>query len=333
MEMELLLEQQQQHQQPSDAASFVLSRLPHPDTAAADIAAFVGGGGSLSFLALRRGALSLASGLRLGLGLRRGDAVLIILSPATKNPLLLPQIVLGVLAAGCVVVVAADQDVEISAAAHGSGAAIIVAEPGEVAEKAAGAGVPVLLTSRSPDPRTLSVEELIEGGGDPLEDRLPSPSDVAFVAYSSTNKRVAMMTHADLIAAMTMMSHDDVLQGEGGRVCLASLPTCSVHLLALGLPAARATTVLMAPPSDPRAARDAVAAHGATDVVATPEEAAVLLAAAMPLDDKLSSLRRVVIVSPVPLAAQARLEFRRRLPTCTWDWELLLPCLHKLTLH
>ncbi|TVU27648.1 hypothetical protein EJB05_19144, partial [Eragrostis curvula] len=284
-----------------DAAAFVFSRLPHPDTAAAFVDAATGG--SLSFGALRRAALSLASGLRLGLGLRRGDAVLI-LSP---NSLLLPQVILGVLAAGGVaVVIAADATAaEISAAAHGAGAVMIVAAP-EVAGKVAGVGVPLLLTSRSPDPRTLSAEELIEGG-DPTALAAPEASDVAFVAYSSASKTVAM-THADLIAAAAGLSDE-------GRVCLASLPMCSVHglpLLAIGLPAAGVTTVLVSPPSDPKAARDAVAAHGATDVVAAPEAAAVL-AAPMPQDGKLSSLRRV-IVAPAPLAAEARQEFRRRLP-------------------
>lgn len=313
-----------------DAASFVLSRFPHPDTAAAEGAAFVDAatGRSLSFTALRRGALSLASGLRVGLGLRRGDAVLIILpSPAASNDqedsslLLLPQIVLGVLAAGGVVV-AADPDAT-PAQISGSGAVIVVAPPDLAGKVAGSSGVPLLLTGRSLDPRTLSAEELIEGG-DPTalpvvdeEQPRPSDSDVAFVAYSSSagSKKVAM-THADLIAAVIGLLPGDE---EGRRrVCLASLPICSsaqsLPLLALGLPAAGVTTVLTPQLChDPRAARDAVAAHGATDVVATPDVAAVL-AAPIPLDDRLSSLRRVLVVAPVPLPAEARLHFRRRLP-------------------
>ncbi|XP_062221336.1 4-coumarate--CoA ligase-like 3 [Phragmites australis] len=297
-----------------DAAAFVLSCLPQPDTAAGDAAAFVDAatGGSLSFVALRRAALSLASGLRLGLGLQRGDAVLI-LSP---NSLLLPQIVLGVLAAGGVVATA-DPDAtaaEIAAAAHSSGAVIIVATQ-EVVSKVAGIGVPLLLTSRSLDPRTLSAEELIDGS-DPtaLADlkvaaERPRPSDVAFVACSSASRTVAM-THAELVAALTEAG----LPGED-RVCLASLPICSAHglpLVALGLPAAGVTTVLMSLSSDPRAASEAVAAHIATDVVATPE-VAVALAAPIAQDGKLSMLRRVT-VAPVPLAPEARQDFHRRLP-------------------
>ena len=61
-----------------DAAAFVLSRLPHPGTTAADAAAFIdattGTGTSLSFSALRRAVLSLASALRLG----RGDTVVVL---------------------------------------------------------------------------------------------------------------------------------------------------------------------------------------------------------------------------------------------------------------
>ncbi|KAL6911281.1 hypothetical protein ACP4OV_000086 [Aristida adscensionis] len=302
-----------------DAAAFVLSRMPHPDAAAAAAPAFVDAatGAALSFAALRRAALALASGLRLGLGLRRGDAVLVV----SPNTLLLPQVVLGVLAAGAVVATA-DPDAtaaEIAASARGAGAVVVVAAP-EVAAKVAGAGVgvPLLLTSRSPDPRALSAEELIDGAdptaladADVAAEERPRPSDVAFVACSSASRTVAM-THADLVAAA-------VAAGAGspdeGRVCLASVPMCSPHglpLVALGLPAAGATSVLVPPPSDPRAAREVVAAHGATDVVATPEAAAAL-AAPMPLDGKLSTLRRVT-VAPPSLAPEARQEFCRRLP-------------------
>ncbi|CAN6250879.1 unnamed protein product [Urochloa humidicola] len=296
-----------------DVASMVLSRLSGHTAAGTDAAAFVDAatGGSLSFSALRRGALSLASGLRLGLGLRRGDAVLVL----SRNSLLLPQILLGVLAAGGVVVVAADPDAEVPAAAAAAvGAVMVVAEP-EHAAKVAGAGVPLLLTSRSPDPRTLSAEELIDGG-DPtaflLQQPAPSPTDLAFLAYSSAAASTTVaMTHADLVGAVAAAALPD---DEGRRVCLASLPMCSAHglpLVALGLPAAGVTTVLVPPPSDAMAAREAVAAHGATDVVAAPEAAAAL-AGAVPLDGKLSSLRRVV-VAPTAFTPEVRKEFRRRL--------------------
>ncbi|XP_040376746.1 4-coumarate--CoA ligase-like 3 [Oryza brachyantha] len=302
-----------------DAAAFVLSRMPHPDTAASTAAAFVvdagagaGRAATLSFVALRRAALSLASGLRLGLGLRRGDAVLV-LSP---NSLLLPPIVLGVLAAGGVVVTADPGSTaeEMAFVARSSGAVMVVAAP-EVADKVAGAGVPVLLTSRSMDPHALSAEELMDDG-DPTALACPEsatavrprPSDVAFVFYSSaTTKTAVAMTHADLIAAVASASSPD-----DGRVCLASLPICSAHgvpLLALALPAAGVTTVLLAsPPSDPAAAREAAAAHGVTDVVATPDVAAALAAPAA-----LQALRRVM-VAPAFATTEARQAFRRRLP-------------------
>ncbi|OEL37903.1 hypothetical protein BAE44_0001077 [Dichanthelium oligosanthes] len=309
MEMELSLSSRHPPAMTGDVADFVLSHLPHLDgTAPAFVDAATGG--TLSFFALRRAALSLASGLRLGLGLRSGDAVLVL----SHNSLLLPQILLGVLAAGGVVV-AAEPDAtpaEIAAAAHGSGAVIIVAAP-EAAAKVAGVGVPLLLTSRSLDPRALSAEELIDGG-DPtaLQPAAPSePSGLAFLAYSSASRTVAM-THADLVAAVAAAS---LPPDEAPRVCLASLPMCSAHglpLIALGLPAAGVTTVLVPPPSDPRAAREAVAAYGATDVVAAPEAAAAL-AGPMALDAKLASLRRVT-VAPTPFTPQAREEFRRKLP-------------------
>ena len=232
-----------------DVAAFVLSRLAHhPATAPAFVDAATGG--TLSFSALHPAALSLASGLGLGLGLRRGDAVLVL----SRNSLLLPQILLGALAAGAVVV-AADPDAtpaEIAAAAHASAAVMIVAEP-EAAGKVAGVGVPLLLTSRSPDPRTLSAEELIDGGGptapQPAE---PSHDHRAFLAYSPS--ATVAMTHADLVAAVAGAGLPT--PDHERRVCLASLPMCSAHglpLVALGLPAAGVTTVLVAPPSDPRA--------------------------------------------------------------------------------
>ncbi|CAN6272013.1 unnamed protein product [Urochloa humidicola] len=294
-----------------DVASMVLSRLSGHTAAGTDAAAFVDAatGGSLSFSALRRGALSLASGLRLGLGLRRGDAVLVL----SRNSLLLPQILLGVLAAGGVVVVAADPDAEVPAAAA-VGAVMVVADSEHAAKVA---GVPLLLTSRSPDPRTLSAEELIDGG-DPTaflqQQPAPEPADLAFLAYSSAPGKTVAMTHADLAAAVEAAGCSPPAD-EGRRVCLTSLAMCSAHglpLFALGLPAAGVTTVLAPPPSDARAAREAVAAHGATDVVAAPEAAAALTGA-MPLDGKLSSLRRV-IVAPMPFTPEVRKEFRRRLP-------------------
>ena len=300
----------------------MLSRLPHPGTAAADAAAFVDAtaGTSLSFSALRRAALSLASALRLGLGLRRGDVVLVL----SHNSLLLPQVLLGVLAAGAVVA-AADPDAtpaEVGAAARDSGAVMVVAAP-EVAAKLSPNAMglpPLLLTSRSPeDPAALSAEELIDGG-DPVDPAaemvaVSDDSDVAFLAYPSATTAAVAMTHADLVAAI------DLVADGGRRVCLASLPMYSAHglpLLALGLPAAGVTTVLLPPPSsasqsDARAAREAVAAHAATDFVATPDEAEAALAAPVPLDGQLSSLRRV-IVAPTPLTPGAREEFRRRLP-------------------
>ncbi|KAM3223430.1 hypothetical protein ACQJBY_057030 [Aegilops geniculata] len=294
----------------ADAAALVLSRLPHPDDAAAGArAAYVDAatGRALSFAGLRGAALSLASALRLGLGLRRGDAVLVALPSPDDDPLLLPPILLGVLAAGCVAVVAAP-GAKADAVARESGAAIVVGAPGT----GGGMPLPLLLMSRSPDPRTVSAEELMEGGDPAALDAVaadrPDHWDPALVVHcSSTTSKVAM-THADLIAAVAGAASPDE-----DRVCLATLPTwgTSVHggvaLLALGLPAAGATTVLLPPSSDLRAA---VAAHGATDVVATPEAAAALFAPALP-QGKLATLRRVTVVTP--LADDARQAFRRRL--------------------
>uniref|UniRef100_A0ACD5ZB27 Uncharacterized protein n=1 Tax=Avena sativa TaxID=4498 RepID=A0ACD5ZB27_AVESA len=155
-------------------------------------------------------------------------------------------------------------------------------------------------------------------GGDPMAlDALaanrPGAWDAAIIVYSSAGKKPAGMTHADLVAAVAAA-------GEGlldeGQVCLASLPSwgASVHgalpLLALGLPAAGVSTVLLPPSAN---LRDAVAIHGATDVVATPD-VATALAAPMAPQGKLTSLRRVTVVAQAPLAEDARQALRRRLP-------------------
>lgn len=303
-----------------DVAASVLSRLPDHGHGTAFVDAATGG--SLSFPALRRGALSLAAGLRLGLGLRRGDAVLVL----SRNSLLLPQILLGVLAAGGVVV-AADPDAataaEVAAAAHGSGAVMIIAEPdaAEVAAAAgAGVGVPLLLTSRSSPPPlspSLSAEELIEGGDPTAADlsQLSSAEEEVVMSPSAAAASRTTVVVADLVAAV-QVPHE---AGEGRRVCLASLPMCSAHglaLVALGLPAAGVTTVLPHPAAATSSSSlwEAVATHAATDVVAAPEALAGG-GRPMPLDasSKLTSLRRVMVAT-APLTPEARRQLRRRLP-------------------
>lgn len=300
-----------------DVAASVLSRLPDHGHGTAFVDAATGG--SLSFPALRRGALSLAAGLRLGLGLRRGDAVLVL----SRNSLLLPQILLGVLAAGGVVV-AADPDAataaEVAAAAHGSGAVMIIAEPDAAEVAAAGVGVPLLLTSRSSSPPlspSLSAEELIEGGDPTAADlsQLSSAEEEVVMSPSAAAASRTTVVVADLVAAV-QVPHE---AGEGRRVCLASLPMCSAHglaLVALGLPAAGVTTVLPHPAAATSSSSlwEAVATHAATDVVAAPEALAGG-GRPMPLDasSKLTSLRRVMVAT-APLTPEARHQLRRRLP-------------------
>jgi hypothetical protein len=121
-----------------------------------------------------------------------------------------------------------------------------------------------------------------------------------------------MTTHADLMAAVAAAGSSSP---EEGRVCLASLPAwgARVHgglpMLALGLPAAGVTTVLLPPSSN---LRDEVAAHGATDLVVTPEAAATL-ASSMAPQGKLGTLRMVTVVAPAPLAEDARQALRHGL--------------------
>ena len=110
---------------------------------------------------------------------------------------------------------------EIAAAAHASGVAIVVASPEAAKKVSSVVAAPLLLTSRSPDPRALSAEELMDGGDPTALDAIavvrPGQWDAALVVYSSTGKNVTM-THADLVATVGAGSPDE------GRVCLACLP-------------------------------------------------------------------------------------------------------------
>ncbi|XP_008787558.2 4-coumarate--CoA ligase-like 5 [Phoenix dactylifera] len=312
------------HQIPAlDAASFVLSQFPPPHlaeikTALVDSAT----GRRLTFSDLRRSALALAATLRHGLGIQKGDVVLL-LSP---NSILYPAIVLGVLSAGAVVTTAnpLNTAAEVAKQARDSGAKLAIAAP-EEAHKTAAAGVPTILTTRSaPDESgvggPVSVEELMEGG-DP--EAMPSlegvaQSDVAALLYSSGTtgaSKGVVLTHANLIAMVALVKWTAEASGAVEDVYLGFIPMFHVYGLgffSLGLPAAGATTVVM-PRFDFHAMLEAVEKHGVSNIPAVPSVVLAMAKAGNGGGRDLSALRRVG-TGAAPLGAEVGREFRRRYP-------------------
>ncbi|OAY67058.1 4-coumarate--CoA ligase-like 5 [Ananas comosus] len=305
-----------------DAATFVLSLFPSPGIAD-DKPAFIDSvtGRCLTFSHVRCSALSLAAALHHGLGLRRGDVVLV-LSP---NSVLYPAIILGVLAAGAVITTAnpLNTAAEVARQARDSGAVFAIVAP-EEAHKAAAADIPILLTTRSPDSDgPLSAEELMEDG-DPMAAPHPetAQSDVAAVLYSSGTtgpSKGVVLTHGNLIAITAMVrwvAEASVPARDSVDVYLGFVPMSHIYGLAffaLGLPAAGATTVVM-PRFELGAAMAAVAAHGVTNIPAVPPVvSAIARYGGSGSGYDMSGLRRVG-TGAAALGAAAGREFRRKFP-------------------
>ncbi|WOL13294.1 hypothetical protein Cni_G22063 [Canna indica] len=307
------------HHPPSDpdldAASFILSLLP---SAHSPRPAFLDSvtGRCVTFSDLHRSVLSLASTLRLALDLRPGDVVLL-LSP---NSVIYPAIVLAVLASGAVLSPASPlcTPSEIARQARDSGAVLAIATP-EEAHKLVSAGVPTLLTHRSPEDRDgpPSVEEMMECS-DPLAAPPPArgKSDVAAVLYSSGTTgapKGVVLTHGNLIAMVSLLRWSAEVSGAEDDVYLAFIPMYHVYGLAffaLGLPSLGATTVVMSR-FDLEAAMEAVARHGVTNIPAVPPVVVAMAKSSKRWD--LSGLRRVG-TGAAALGAEAARRFRRRYP-------------------
>lgn len=305
-----------------DTATFVLSQFPPPHLAEIKTALVDSTTGRhLSFSGLRRSALALAATLHHALGIQKGDVVLL-LSP---NSILYPAIVLGVLSAGAVVTTAnpLNTAAEVAKQARDSGAKIAIAAP-EEAHKTAAAGVPTILTTRSPPNGSdvggpLSAEELMEGG-DP-EAAAPVAgvvqSDVAAVLYSSGTTGVSkgvVLTHANLIAMVALVRWAAEASGAAEDVYLGFIPMFHVYGLgffALGLPAVGVTTVVM-PRFDFRLMMEAVKKFGVSNIPAVPPVVLAMAKAGNGGGWDLSALRRVG-TGAAPLGAVGK-EFRRRYP-------------------
>ncbi|XP_068647100.1 4-coumarate--CoA ligase-like 7 [Aristolochia californica] len=313
------------HRHPNDlhlhTTNFVLSHFPHPDHAHSKLALVDSAvGRRLTYADLRRSVLSLAAALHHGLGLRKGDVVLLL----AANSYLYPPTCLAVLSVGAVLTTANPlyTSAEIAKQVRDSAAKLIVCSP-DLHDKLLSIDVPVVLTHRHPhddDKRWISIEEMIEGG-EPLDAPVPKirQSDPAAVLYSSGTTGVnkgCVLTHGNLIAIVNLLrwtAETETLVAPGD-VFLAFLPMFHIYGLAffaLGLFTTGATVVTMQR-FDFDAMLEAVQKYGVTNLPSVPP---VILALVKKdtAQYNLSSLRRVGS-GAAPLGKEVADGFRAKFP-------------------
>ncbi|KAK1260973.1 4-coumarate--CoA ligase-like 4 [Acorus gramineus] len=296
-----------------DTASYVLSHFPHPDSADSHVALIDSATGHrLTYFQIYVSTRSLAVGLARALGVQKGDVVLL-LSP---NSLLYPTVCLAVLSVGAVLTTANPLCTasEVARQARDARAKLAITAAEEV-HKLAATGVPTLLMARDGS-GSLSVEELIEEC-DPCEapEVRMTRSDTAALLYSSGTTGVSkgvVLTHANLIAIVTLLRWSCDVTGSRGDVYLGFLPMFHIYGLAffaLGLFCAGATTVVM-PRFDFQAALRAIERYQVTVLPAVPP---VILGLVKTTGCDLSMLRQVGS-GAAPLSRELAMEFRRKYP-------------------
>lgn len=299
-----------------DIATYVLSHFPSPEQAENRVA-FIDSatGDQLTYAQLHRSITSLAAGLYHGLGLRKGDIVLV-LSP---NSLLYPIVCLAVLHVGAVITTAnpLNTEREIAKQVRDSGAKLAVSAPEET-HKLLGTKVPILLTSRSKVDDQLSVEELIEKC-ESLEIPQPKPtqSDMAAILYSSgttgTSKGV-VLTHSNFISVVTLFKWSMDVSNSRNDVFLCFIPIFHIYGLAffgLGLLATGNTVVLMQK-YDLQGMLEAIHKHKVNSIPAVPPVIIGLVKHDGTGYD-LSSLRRIGS-GAAPLSKEVTERFRKKFP-------------------
>ncbi|PIN24475.1 Acyl-CoA synthetase [Handroanthus impetiginosus] len=299
-----------------DTATFVLSQFPPPEHAETRVVLIDSmTNHELTYVQLRRSITSLAGGLYHGLGLRKGDVVLI-LSP---NSLLYPTICLAVLSIGAVITTAnpLNTETEIAKQVCDSGAKLAISSPEEI-HKLFTTGVPTLLTCRSKDDNQLSVEELIENC-EALEipEVKQSQSDTAAILYSSgttgTSKGV-VLTHSNIISVITLLKWSVDVSKAQDDIFLCFIPMFHIYGLVffgLGLPCSGITTVLMQK-FDFKEMLEAIQKHKVSNIPAVPPVILGLVKYNGGGYD-LSSLRRVGS-GAAPLSKEVADEFRTKFP-------------------
>ncbi|KAK6136132.1 hypothetical protein DH2020_030105 [Rehmannia glutinosa] len=299
-----------------DTATFVLSQFPPPEQAETRVALIDSATNQrLTYAQLHRSIASLASGLYHGLGVRKGDVVLI-LSP---NSLLYPIISLALLSIGAVITPANPVNIatEIAKQVRDSGAKLAISSPDEI-HKLSLTGLPVLLTSCSEEDNQLSVEELIEKC-EPMEipETKPIQSDTAAILYSSgttgTSKGV-VLTHSNFISVMRLLKWSVDVSKAQNDVFLCFIPMFHVYGLVffgLGLFCSGTTTVLMER-FDFQKMLENIQKHKVSNIPAVPP---VILGLAKynGKEYNLSSLRRVGS-GAAPLSKEVADQFRDKFP-------------------
>ncbi|KAK6775241.1 hypothetical protein RDI58_026242 [Solanum bulbocastanum] len=233
-----------------DTAKFVLSQFPPPAQAMSQIALIDSSTNQkITYAQLNRSILSLATGLYHVLGVRKGKVIFVL----SSNSIIYPTICLAILSIGAILSPAnpLNTESEIGKQVHLSRAKLAIAAPEEV-HKLAHTGVPTLLTMRSNDENSVSVQELIENC-DPLElpKQRPMPLDTAAILYSSGTTGVSkgvVITHANFVTIMKLLKYYVEVTSSQDDVFLCFVPMFHVYGLAffgLGLFCSGVTTVLM----------------------------------------------------------------------------------------
>ncbi|CAN1238572.1 Probable CoA ligase CCL5 [Linum grandiflorum] len=294
-----------------DTATYVLSRFPHPDVSETKIAlidSFTGQ--QLTYGQLRRSIVALAAGLRDGLGVRKGDVVLL-LSP---NSILYPAICLAIMSIGAILTPAnpVNTSSEIVKQANDSGAKLVISDPEQLPKLDGGINIPVMTTTRTSDLGYVSCEELIEFSNSILQ------SETAAILYSSGTtgaSKGVILTHSNFISVMTLMNWSVEAMSAKDDTFLCFLPMFHIYGLAffaLGLLTLGIKTVLM-PKFDLKSMLQSIEKHRINNLPAVPPVILGMVKFADQLGFDLSSLRRVG-TGAAALSGELGEEFRRRFP-------------------
>ncbi|CAN0825972.1 Probable CoA ligase CCL5 [Linum grandiflorum] len=304
-----------------DTATYVLSRFPHPDVSETKIAlidSFTGQ--QLTYGQLRRSIVALAAGLRDGLGVRKGDVVLL-LSP---NSILYPAICLAIMSIGAILTPAnpVNTSSEIVKQANDSGAKLVISDPEQLPKLDGGINIPVMTTTRTSDLGYVSCEELIECCSDvdppPRFSNSILQSETAAILYSSGTtgaSKGVILTHSNFISVMTLMNWSVEAMSAKDDTFLCFLPMFHIYGLAffaLGLLTLGIKTVLM-PKFDLKSMLQSIEKHRINNLPAVPPVILGMVKFADQLGFDLSSLRRVG-TGAAALSGELGEEFRRRFP-------------------